>query len=433
MKKVKEVINEFVRQGVNKKTKISLFLLFVFGLLKSDWRNYKIAPVKWMDYEKISKKGLLETKNNSISVGPKYIGSNKNIISKLEVPELYYRVFDDGQISANSSSVFLNDEILIEKVGNGEQKRFNYSGGQIKMHGDTYALVNCKNPKKIECGIFLGGNGAFNYYHWLIEIVPKFEYLNDLPSNLKRYPLLIPDYARDISSFAEILKIVSKGWQVIYLKPNDLYVVNKLVYIDTPNNLPFNLFGNNRFKVNDFLFRTDSLEYLRRTFLREISSEVESCSSYPDKIFLARKKSDNKRQYNQDEIKAQLEGFGFKSVCLETLSFKQQVEIMNHAEWVVGPTGAAWTNIVFAREGTKCLCWMAEQYGEFSAFSNIAANVGVDIKYLTINTPVHHTRYLYLQNYLIDTLAIERALLSMGLFAKGQALDINQKSISMSE
>jgi hypothetical protein len=433
MKKVKEVINEFVRQGVNKKTKISSFLLFVFGLLKSDWRNYKIAPVKWMDYEKISKKGLLETKNNSISVGPKYIGSNKNIISKLEVPELYYRVFDDGQISANSSSVFLNDEILIEKVGNGEQKRFNYSGGQIKMHGDTYALVNCKNPKKIECGIFLGGNGAFNYYHWLIEIVPKFEYLNDLPSGLKRYPLLIPDYARDISSFAEILNIVAKDREVIYLNPIDVYVVHKLVYIDTPNNLPFNLAGDHRFKVTDFLYRNDSLEYIRRTLLDKIISEAEPCNSYPDKIFLARERGNDRREYNQDEVNTVLEGLGFESVLMEKLSFKEQVQLINNAEWIVGPTGAAWTNIIFARKGTKCLCWMAEQYGEFCAFSNIAENVGAQIEYLTINTPVHHTHYLYRQNYLIDTAAIESALSGMGLYMKEQAVDINKKSITLSD
>jgi len=421
MNKLKELAKEFIRCEINKRTRLSFFILFLIGLIKRDWRNYKIVNVTWMDCEKKSKyKGLLRTKRKAISIGPKYTELNINSISEIELKEVFFHIFTDSQISATSSSVYANENILIERLGRKEEIKFNYSSGQIKIHGESHALVDVKNPSNIEYGIFLGGNGACNYYHWLIEIVPKFEYLNELPQSYNTFPLLIPDCVQSIPSFAEILKLVSNGRQVIYLDPMDIYRVHTLVYIDTPNNLPFNLVGINRFKTSDFLFRKESLEFVRRVFLEEVNNQTGNNNTYFNKIFLARDSENGKRKYNQNEVQAKLEQLGFESIFMDKLDFKDQVRIVNNADWIVGPTGAAWANIVFAKKGAKCLCWMAEQYGEFSAFSNIAANIGVDLEYLTVNTPVHNTRHLYKKNYSIDTVAIERALLSMEINSKNK-------------
>ena len=53
------------------------------------------------------------------------------------------------------------------------------------------------------------------------------------------------------------------------------------------------------------------------------------------------------------------------------LSLDEQLAVVHQTEWIVGPTGAAWTNLVFCQPGAKCLCWMAEESGEFSALGEL--------------------------------------------------------------
>jgi capsular polysaccharide biosynthesis protein len=87
---------------------------------------------------------------------------------------------------------------------------------------------------------------------------------------------------------------------------------------------------------------------------------------------------------------------------MEDLDVSQQVAVMANAEIIVGPTGAAWTNILFASAGAKALCWMAEEWGAFSCFSNIAAIVGVEMDYISYRTGTSDSRELYYKPYFIN-------------------------------
>ncbi len=95
---------------------------------------------------------------------------------------------------------------------------------------------------------------------------------------------------------------------------------------------------------------------------------------------------------------------------MEELSLKEQILLISNAEMIAGPTGAAWTNLIFCREGTKCLCWMADGYGEFSAFSNLARIVGADLRYVIHRTGAKSTGELYYSSYHLDGQEIQKAL-----------------------
>ena len=95
---------------------------------------------------------------------------------------------------------------------------------------------------------------------------------------------------------------------------------------------------------------------------------------------------------------------------MEDLSFTEQVRTVYHADFIVGPTGAAWTNLIFCKAGTKTLCWMAEEIGDFSAFSTIAHLLNVDMRYLTYKSGVKMTSDLYFHDYHIDIDLIENGL-----------------------
>jgi hypothetical protein len=77
---------------------------------------------------------------------------------------------------------------------------------------------------------------------------------------------------------------------------------------------------------------------------------------------------------------------------------------------IAGPTGAAWTNLIFVEPGTRCLCWMAEEQRGFAAYSNLARAVGAELRYVTYVTGVSDSDRLYFLNYRLDPADVERGL-----------------------
>ena len=147
------------------------------------------------------------------------------------MPDIFFRTFQNARVSVRSSSVICNDKkVFIERVEHSEQQRFDYSGGQILLHGRETAVVQLGDAEKIKKGIFLGGNGSFNYYHWVVEILPKVQFLSLLPPSYADYPLLISENVERIPTFKETLDLLSTDREVVMLKEDLSYVVGTLVY-----------------------------------------------------------------------------------------------------------------------------------------------------------------------------------------------------------
>lgn len=364
-------------------------------------------PLVWMDELTAQEKGLLRHGTKGITFGPHYIGRAQSTESVC-LPDIHYFMFERARVSATSSSVILNDkQVIIDRAIGPDQIKYDYAGGQIIAHGGNTAIVRLGKSEAIKKGVFLGGNGSSNYYHWLIEILAKLEFLSKLPEHYQKYPLLVSEDVVRIPSFRETLDLFAKGCALIVLSKQLSYVVDELIYINSPNNLPFNLFGNQKFKCAYVTIDSLSINYVRKVALQD-ALRVPALSNYPKKIFLYRKSG--LRNYNQDEVFDYLAGFGFTKIFMEDLSFLEQVRTVHHADFLVGPTGAAWTNLIFCRLGAKGLCWMADELGDFSAYSSIAAMVGVDLRYLTYKAGVHSTSALYSKGYYIDLSMIEKGL-----------------------
>ena len=257
------------------------------------------------------------------------------------------------------------------------------------MHGQVTAFVSDWPTEVLERGIFLGGNGSFNYYHWMIELLPKLKYIQDLGDECAGFPLLVSEDAQRIPTFREALNLIAGEVPVVIMNRSRYYRVEKLVYVNSPSICPFNLRQGHELKVSDFLTHGPSINFLR--------NRLQACAERTKetgrkRIFFARRSG--RRNYNQDEIFELFEAQGFIRVFMEELNLRSQIELVSASEMIAGPTGAAWTNLIFCREGTKCLCWMAEQSREFSAYSNLAKIVGADLRYVTYRTDAKSTEAL---------------------------------------
>lgn len=407
----KKIINYFVWRLVALACQfpsISKQLLFFCSFFEKQYHHSKVLPIVWMDLS-ISEKWLLRGSENNLSCNPVYNGTQE--IFGITLPNIYCRFFKNSSVSMSSSSVVLEDEsVCIERVlvSDIDKNFFDYSAGHIISHTKTVAIVKMeKANKEYENGIFLGGNGCFNYYHWMIEILPKLQFLEKIPGFFSNYPLLISDDVEKISNFREVLNLLKVDKEIIFLPKNELFFIKNIVYFDTQNNIPFNLRDGYHYKKYYTLLSKNSIFYMRNSILKGLH-DYPGIQKLPKRVFFSRK--NERRKYNKEDVLSCLIKYGFSEVFMEDMSFIDQVYIMLNAEYIAGPTGAVWTNIIFSEPGTKGLCWMAQEFSEFSAFSTLAYFVDVDLRYIFYNAETYSTAELFSKEYTIDVNKIEATI-----------------------
>jgi len=398
LRPLKQVLLRAIEASARHDGALALPLVRVLALGR-DRRFHGPARValQWLDEAACEARVTVEPGGEGRSYGPTIAGGQR--VEPMDLPGLGRYEFRDARVNAASSSILLAGRVIVERVRGVDPSRCNYAAGQLIAHGLRTAIVAGGPEQHIESGIFLGGNGAFNYYHWLVELLPKLQFVED-----DGRPLLVSDDVERMPTFRDALMRVADGRPIVFLRQDLTYRVGRLVYVESPSICPFNLRGGEAFRVGDFVMRASSIQYLRR---RLLASSPRHRSSRR-RLFLARKSL--RRDYNQDEIFAICQRFGFEKIYMDDLSLQQQIEAVGSAELIAGPTGAAWTNLLFVEPGTRCLCWMAEEQREFAAYSNLAHAVGAELRYLTYATGVSDSERLYFMNYRLDPAAVERAL-----------------------
>lgn len=372
-------------------------------LLYKKWgigRDPSIARMSlhWLDETHDFKIRVLRPRCESNVQGPQLMGGSTPP-APVMLPEVALHRFRRARAGSVSRSVILpGNRIVVERVSTFTPPNADYCAGHLLYHGKQLALVSTADAQPLAAGILITGCSETNYYHWLLEILSQLQFIPELPEDFHSYPLLIPAQSQKIPAIKALLEHFGLPRPVILLETATIYEVDDLLFINSPNNLIPNVKNSTRYYARGNFDRPESIDYLRRMGLM-LATELDS-SKLPKRVFLARKGFI--RRYNQAEIYQALEHYGFTCVYMEEIDIRLQVATIANAEMVVGPTGAAWTNIIFASPGAKGLCWMPEEFGGFSAFSNLAAITGVSLDYITYPTGAMDTRELYYKGYKLD-------------------------------
>jgi capsular polysaccharide biosynthesis protein len=275
---------------------------------------------------------------------------------------------------------------------------------------DRLGIVNTKRDGQLSRGIALFGNGAFNWYHWLIEILPIAMLSNDLSSEFQKFPFLVPQEYEKYPSYRDSLEIFRRGRQVVPLIYSKQYHVEDLVLIDSPVHGPFNMRSGVWPAVSDY--RQNML--ILRKFRERILSALSVKRSTPEGLyFLAR--GNSRRNYNQHELSEIAESLGFTVIYPETLSFREQVELFYSARIIVGASGGAWANTLFCQSGSKGLTWTFPEYKGFCVYSNLAMVSGLELSYIysRADRPILSTGAAYDMSYSVDVKMFRTTLKSL--------------------
>lgn len=405
--RVGEALHQYIIDFLcNSSTAQSQLLFSYLPKITNRYNFFTLKKIMWLDRLDSHKVKTFREQMVNKSFAPHFIGEKQQIKSVITPDVSLYRFYKGGLMTMVNAVVFGNDNIAIGRVPSSSIKNSRYGGAYLSEHGNKSALVKKGQTHKVARGIAIIGSNDTNYYHWVIEVLSKLQFMSELPIEYENFPILLSEQALKIPSIKAYIKYLKISQSIIYLKSNLYYEVEDLLYISPTNYMVGNFKKGSVYGAENNFIRDESLEYLRGSLLSHLTKDNEI--DMPSRVFLARKGVT--RDYNQAEVFALVKAYGFEAVYLEDLTLLQQVSLMKNAKVIIGPTGAAWTNLIFCEPETLVLCWMAEEYGELACFSNLAQFSKVKMEYLSYKTGSQSARELYYKNYSVDIEEIKQWL-----------------------
>ena len=232
----------------------------------------------------------------------------------------------------------------------------------------------------IRCGISMVHPYHWNYFHFIIEVLPKFLILEKtvIPRSV---PLIFDSCVQNIPQLLELIEIFNvENREVLFINRLEWRRVDKLYLISPVQRFPLNLIDPRKEQLDTFAYNGESIKWLRKRifdFLGVTDNDNRDITRH--KIFLSRKNG-TRRPYNEADVWEVLKEFGYISVNTASMSIREQADLFSKADYIVSASGAALTNMIFCRPGTKILVLYSLRNCS-NLFSSLAANLGLDLQF----------------------------------------------------
>lgn len=213
----------------------------------------------------------------------------------------------------------------------------------------------------------IGGSGSVNYFHWLLDALPRLHLLkkSGMFDQVDWFllPALKTDYHRDSVKMLGI-------------------PAHKIIESDSETHIQA-----------DMLLASTYVRYFEHVpqwccnFLRSHFLKPKQFSGKHNEpfVYISRKDAARRRILNEPELEQTLQEYGFKTYELSSLPFIEKVELFYNAKVIIAPHGAGQANIVFCNCGASVLELMPEGFA-FTYFYDIANKLGVNYHYLFLKS-----------------------------------------------
>jgi len=362
---------------------------------------YRVDPVVWLDEHPAT--WQLAPAASATSVGPT-TPDGLRAEAAVPLPAVRGYRFRGGSVHPRSGAVVVEHGVVLERLGHVPAAECDYGSWACLAHRGRRGLTQRRAGPTLPRGFFLGGLGSFNYYHLMIELLPKLQHLARLEQDTGPLPLLVDRTAAEVPSFRRAIEALAPGHELVVLDADVLTRVGDLVLVNSPSLCAFNMREGVDPRPEHSFVRPESLRWVADTLAQ---APAQSTPTDGPRVFFRRATS--RRPYNEDAVFEVLQGYGFEGVEMAGLSLDEQVVLCRRATAFAGPTGAEWTNLLFASPGVPALCWMASQMSGFAVYANLAAAVGVDLRYHLYDMAKANASHLYQHSYRLDPHAIDRA------------------------
>jgi hypothetical protein len=229
-------------------------------------------------------------------------------------------------------------------------------------------MLRLKGKQVMEEAILLSMPWHHNFYHWIIEILPRLISIDRSPE-LQQLPLIVP---RKAPAFvAESLTLSNYVHRVRFLD-DGAYRFKRLhllsVLTETTEVSP------------------DAIDWLCARFSKQTDQ-----SSATRRIYVSRSDALTRYVSNEESLRSVLSDFGFTIMTMTGLSLAQQIALFQSAECVIGPHGAAFANLAFIRRNAIFIEFFPQDYC-VPCFNHIAAIKNLEYGFL-VGKPTRRSGY----------------------------------------
>lgn len=206
--------------------------------------------------------------------------------------------------------------------------------GDQTLKNPKYALPMLTLPLQrarshFESAIMLLPPWHHNFYHWVIDIMPRLKLLDEAGVTA---PLVLPSNTKN---FVKVfLNFLEKDFDLL---DDDVHSFDEL-YLPTAMSPSLDI-------------SQSKLTYLRGEVLPSLLKNTPMPTGR--RIYISRSDANIRKVDNEDELILGLKSRGFEIVIPTTLTINEQIAAFAGANFVVGPHGAAFANMAFAEKGTK--------------------------------------------------------------------------------
>jgi hypothetical protein len=270
-------------------------------------------------------------------------------ICNVKLPDTYCAGLENVTIFGGTDLIIVNDTALYDEIERDVESKIYPSRSPIITKA-TKSCVNIRLPtaytEVIDCGIHFTKDHSSNYFHWLIDCLPRLGLIKDLDNSI---PLLIDEQLP--SQALEALKVMNvENRPIITLKYLNKYLVKKLYY---PSSL--SVMHDRYDKPNyseDIIYSPKAINFVRNSILSQFDIKE---GRKTKKIYISRSRGGFRAIHNSDEIENLLITQGFEIICPDRLTFFTQIQIFSQAKVIIGQAGAAMANIIFVPKNCKVL------------------------------------------------------------------------------
>lgn len=269
---------------------------------------------------------------------------------QVELPESFIGHIQNGQYIGGSGFLLNSETLYSEASERIESKVFGTKlrGAHQVLPGSVSLHLSKKISHVLEKCILFGEDHYYNYFHWLVEVVPKLILWKEIESQYPGYRVAVSN--RFHPNLHKILKLVmGNKVEIVQIDDDVVYDCNDCIFLGALSRMYDRDSG--EMQIDDCVIEPMYIFQAREIIFNQL--KINRKLKPWRRLYLLRGDNKMRALKNEPHLVAELIRRGYEIVNLDNMDFISQVELFNQAIEVISPSGAACTNLMFCQPKTQ--------------------------------------------------------------------------------